>query len=957
MKHIQIRFILCLIFAFSSIFMVEAQTSSNNGTDSLKSTKNSLVQVAYRQVPQSDLLGGVSVINMEELTKKNYNTNSLDNLQGYIAGWNGNSLWGMDSYLVLIDGVPRDANNIDPTEIQQITFLKGASAVVLYGSRAAKGVVMITSKRGKINENKIEVRANTGFYVSKSYPNYLGSSEYMSLYNEARANDGLSALYTPEDIYNYGSGSNTYRYPNINMYSDDYLKKAYNKSEVVAEISGGNQRARYYTNVGYYNQDDIFNFGQGKNNNTNRLNIRGNVDFELNDFIKAYVNANATFYNTRSAKGNYWTSATTLRPNRLAPLLPISFLEKNDPTNQAYVANTQFLIDGKYLLGGTQSDPTNIYGDMYAAGYTQWASRQFQFDTGFDVDLKGILKGLTFKSMFAVDYATSYTLSYDNTYNIFAPTWTNYNGVDMINTLTKYNTEAKSGSQNVNNSADRQTVAFSTQFNYVTSINNEHNISASLIAAGFQLTQTDYHKPTNANLGLQLNYDYLKKYYVDFGAAVVHSAKLDVGSRDALSPSLTLGWRLSKENFLADSKVVNDLMLSVSGSILNTDLDISNYYLYDGRYDQTINWANWYDGTAEKIVVVTRSANPNLGYVQRKEFAANVKAGLFQNLITVDASYFMNQITGLPVQPSAQYPSYFGTINSSNFMPWVNFNNNDRNGFDIAVNVNKKVGKVDISFGVTASYYDTKVSRNNELNQFPYQNATGKPIDALWGLKCLGFYTAADIAAINGTPANPRSTFAAVKPGDLKYQDVNGDGVIDNKDQVYLGRGGSVPNPSVANSYLNSGSPLVAGANLTIKYSNFTFFALATASSGAYAFENGAYFWVYGEGKYSEVVRGRWTPATAATATYPRLTTQSGANNFQNSDFWLYNTDRINISKVQLTYDFPTKMLKNFFIHNISAYVNGSDLLTIAKQQKILELNTTSAPQTRFYNLGFKLTF
>lgn len=940
MKHIQIRFILCVMVAFSSIYHMEAQTSANNETDSLNSTKNSMVQVAYRKVPQSDLLGGVSVVNVEELTKKNYNLYSLDNMQGYIGGWNGNSLWGMDGSLVLIDGVPRDANNIDPTEIDHISFLKGASAIVLYGSRAYKGVVMITSKRGKVNESKIEVRANTGFYVSKRYPKYLGSSEYMTLYNEARANDGLAAQYTPEDIYNYAKGSNTYRYPNIDFYSDDYLKKSYNRSEVVTEISGGNQRARYYTNIGYYSQDDLYKFGQAKLNNTNRMNVRGNVDFQLNDFIKAYVNANATFYNTRTAKGNYFSSASTLRPNRVTPLLPLSFLEKNDPVNWTFARNSLFLIDGKYLLGGTQSDLTNVFADTYAAGYNQWTSRQFQFDTGFDVDLKGILKGLSFKSMFALDYATSYTQSYDNTYAVYAPTWAKYNGVDIINGLTKYNNDAKSGNQNVNNSADRQTMAFSTQFDYVTTINDVHNISASLIAAGFQLTQADYHNPSNANLGVLLSYNYNNNYYVDFGAAIPHSAKLAEGRRDAISPSLTLGWKLSKE---AKTSVLNDLTLSASGSILNSDLDIANYYLYSGRVEQ-INWNGWFDGTSERIATVTRGANPDLTFVKRKEFSVNAKASLFKNFVTIDASYFVNRVEGLVVQPTTKYPNYFVQGNS-NFMPYVNFNNNDRNGFDFSINFNKKIGKVDISLGLNATYYDTKASRVDELYQYAYQNRTGKPVDAIWGLKSAGFYTSADVNNIYVAKTLAYPTYGTVTAGDIKYVDVNNDGVIDNKDQVYLGRSGSY------------GNPIVAGANLTVKYSGFTLFALATAGSGSYAMKNSAYFWVYGEGKYSEIVRGRWTPTTAATATYPRLTTQSGANNFQNSDFWLYSTDRIDLAKVQLTYDFPKKMFKNFFIHDISAYVSGSNLLTIAKEQTILELNTTSAPQTRFYNLGFKLTF
>jgi TonB-linked SusC/RagA family outer membrane protein len=944
MKHIKIRFILCMVFVFSSMGIIEAKPSSNNEADSLNSSKNSIVPIAYRKVLQKDLLGGISVVDVQELTKKNYNLYSLDNMQGYVGGWNGASLWGMDSYLVLIDGVPRDANNIDPTEIDKITFLKGAAAVALYGSRGAKGVVLITSKRGKVNENKIEVRANTGFYVSKSYPKYLGSAEYMTLYNEARANDGLAQQYSNEDIYNYSVGANKYRYPNINFYSEDYLKKAYNRSEMVAEISGGNARTQYYTNIGYYTQDDVFKFGEGKNNNTNRLNVRGNVDFQMTDVIKAYVNANATFYNTRTAKGNFWTSATTLRPNRFSPLIPKSYIDPKDLTGKTYVNDSQFLIDNMYMLGGTQSELTNVFADMYAAGYSQWTSRQFQFDTGLDIDLKGITKGLTFKSMVAIDYATSYTQSYDNSYAIYAPVWSSYNGSDVINSLTKYATDKKSGNQNINNSADRQTVAFSAQFDYNTTINKVHNISASLIGAGYQLTQTDYHKPTNANLALLVSYNYLSKYYVDLSATVPYSAKLAEGSRAAVSPSITLGWNLSKEKFLENSKVISNLLISASGSILNTDLDIANYYYYGGRYDQTVDWFGWYDGTSERATIITRAPNASMTYAKRNEFSANIKAGLFNDLITLDASYFVNTYQGIITRPTTLYPIYLATGNTS-YLPWINYNNNDRSGFDFSLNINKKLGDVSVSLGVNATYNDNKVSKLNELYQYSYQNRTGKAIDAIWGLKCLGYYNATEVAAIDGTPAHPKPVYGGVKPGDLKYLDVNGDGAVDEKDEVFLGRNGQF------------GNPWIFGANLTVKYKNFTFFALATGGSGSYALKNSAYFWVYGEGKYSEVARGRWTPATAATATFPRLTTLSGSNNFRTSDYWMYSTDRLNISKVQLTYDFPAKMFKGSFVHNISAYVSGSDLLTISKEQTILEMNTTSAPQTRFYNLGFKVTF
>lgn len=154
---------------------------------------------------------------------------------------------------------------------------------------------------------------------------------------------------------------------------------------------------------------------------------------------------------------------------------------------------------------------------------------------------------------------------------------------------------------------------------------------------------------------------------------------------------------------------------------------------------------------------------------------------------------------------------------------------------------------------------------------------------------------------------------------------------------------------------------MTLGINLTAKYKRFTLFILGTGGFGAKAIksdsENTNYWWISGQDKYSKEVRGRWTPETAATATYPRLTTEGGANNFTNSDFWIYSTDRFNLAKVQLTYDFPVRMFRKTFINGLSAYVSGSNLLTIAKEREILEMNVGSAPQTRFYNLGVKVTF
>ena len=184
-----------------------------------------------------------------------------------------------------------------------------------------------------------------------------------------------------------------------------------------------------------------------------------------------------------------------------------------------------------------------------------------------------------------------------------------------------------------------------------------------------------------------------------------------------------------------------------------------------------------------------------------------------------------------------------------------------------------------------------------------------------------------------------------MSPGDIKYKDQNGDGIIDTRDEVYLGRGGWF------------GAPLTLGVNLTAKWKNFSFFALGTGRFGAYGMKNSSYFWVDGEDKYSVVVRDRWTEKTQNTAKYPRLTTSISDNNFRSSDFWMYSTNRFDVSKVQISYDLSKQLRKKGFVHELGVYVTGFNLLTISPDREIMELNIGNAPQTRLYNAGVKAVF
>lgn len=923
------------VMAFSLAAIASVSANAQTVADTAE------VKVAFGSKAKSELLGGISAVDMKDLTQKNYNTYSLDALQAYAGGYDG-QLWNMGDALILVDGVPRDANNVNPSEIDQITFLKSASAVVLYGSRAAKGAVLITTKRGHADGLKVSVRGNVSLFTPKEYPTFLGAAQYMSLYNESLVNDGDKPAFTDTDIYNFASGRNPYRYHSNDFFSKDYLKKSYTRYEGQAEFEGGGKYAHFYAQVGFYHHGDLINFGEGKDNHTNRLNFRGNIDLRLNDWITGWVNSSASFYDLRGDRSNYWSKSATLRPtskNALSPLLPISMMNPDVVDMMKMIRNSSNVIDGQYLIGGTLTDQSNPFADMYAAGYNTYTSRQLQFDAGIKFDLNKVLKGLSFTTQVAIDYNTSYNASIQNEYAYYIPTWSNQNGYDEIISLEKKMIDKFTANQNVSDSHDKQTIFFSGQFDWARQF-NQHAVGATLLAHAYQLSNDgEYHHTSNANLGLNLNYNYARRYYADLSMAAVHSAKLAEGHRGAISPVGTLGWRLSEEKFMEGTKGwLDDLKLTASYGVVNEDLDLEKYYMYDDIFTATGTWWGWSESAnAMQTSDSQRGENVDLGFIKRKEFRFGLDASFGKGLVKLNANYFNVKFDGLVITPEANFPSYYHTYwPVSTFLPNYNYNIQNRSGFDFTVDFHKNLGEVDLQAGVTGMYVTNKNSRVSELVEYDWQKSEGARIDAIRGYQCLGFFAdEADVAA--NAKVNDKT-----KPGDLKYKDQNEDGKIDSKDRVVLGHW----NPDF---YL--------GFHFTAKYKGFTFFMNWTGDFGGMGLKNNEYAWCYGERKYSDMALGRWTPETANSATYPRLTASNGDLSFVDSDFWTFKTSALRLNKVQFTYDFPANMFAGKWINGLSVYVSGNSLLTIAKERKYMETSVGSAPQTRSYNLGVKVNF
>ena len=985
-------FAMCAVAPLS----VNAQTAENG--DSVAAKKK--VHVAFRDKDADHLLGGVSYVDMEELAKKDYTMSSLEDLNGLVGGWNGGNLWGMDNDrldnndngntpLVIIDGVKRPSNNVLPSEIEQITFLKGAQAVLLYGSKGAKGAIVITTKRGKVDGLQITANANTGWHFAKEFPEYLGSAEYMTLFNEASYNDAvgqgnaatLKLPYSQEEIYNHALGANPYRYPNVNYYSDDYIRKAYNRSEATLEVQGGGTRAHFYTNINYYRAEDLINFGPAKDNYTDRFSVRGNVDLLVNKYITGWANVSATYYNENKNKGDFWGDAAKMRPNfpqHAAPLIPIEMVDPNASKALATLGRSLNLLGGKWFPGGGDDNAkTNAIADCYFGGKTQGVSRQFQFDAGINYDMSKFVKGLSFKTLFSIDYAASYNLAYNNTYSLFFPTWSNYNTEDAIVNIKQPNSELVTGTMTMSNTKYRQTITWNGHFDYENTFAGKHHVTGILLANMYTTTASgEYHRYANANLGLQAGYDYMGRYFAEVGLAGVHSARLAEGNREALSHTFTLGWNLAKENFLKDT-FVDDLMLSASISNLNDDADV--YYGNEYFYKYVAKWENngtnfsWNEGTnSAAATYCTVGTNPALDFVHRKEFSLSLRGSFFNKLISTELTYFNTDMEGYISQNPTKYPSHLKTAldNKGNFSPAINYNTTNRSGIDFSVKAQKQFGQVHAELGVVGTYLQTKWKKYDEVanKKATYRNQAGQlmhegtPIDVLEGYRCLGVYTIDDFDV--KTDDKGKTTYSlkngkyglggTVMPGDLKYEDVNGDGTINKDDQVELGKAGTY------------GAPFTMGVNLTLKYKNWTLFVVGNGQFGAYAMANGSYYYMKGTDKYSVNVRDHYqytydengiiTGFVNPNATHPRLSASNTPNNSANSTYWMYSTDRFNLRKVQLTYDFPAEMFKGTPVKALSVYVNGNDLLTIAKNRKIMETNIGSAPQTRFYNFGVKVT-
>lgn len=546
---------------------------NNKVNVSLNATKfqyeeNAKTDLAFRKAYRGDIVGAVTKIDADYITRFDNDIWASDVMTGRTLGLLGsNNIRGIGlnisvadltgsglnsgNALFVVDGLPRDIQSLRLSEIDDITVLKDANAAVLYGSAAINGVILITTKRGEAYKTKKDFSFNYGILTPRALPKYLNSADYMTSFNQARLNDGLTAQFPDDQIANFRTG-NKYRYPDVDYYSSDYLKAFKSYFDLMGEFSGGNSVAKYYSNIGWYSEGGILNFGEARNARNNVFNVRGNVDLKINDWIKTSIDASSLFGDNRSQRGNFWSGAATIRPYEYTPLLPFDLINPDDPL---FVGRKND-VDGKYLLGGNVSFLTNPIADSYSGGVFENISRKFSFNNRIDFDLNKITQGLSFHTNISFDYFTVYSQTVANTYSVYEPTWDPVE--DKIISLKQYGVDTRSGTQIVGGTNFNRRFGFYGLFSYDRTFNNVHHFTGSLVGYGSNYKeQGDFQGVKHAHIGLDAEYTFKDKYLIDFSAAYINSVKLAEGNRGGFSPTLGVAWILNSEDFLSSVKAID----------------------------------------------------------------------------------------------------------------------------------------------------------------------------------------------------------------------------------------------------------------------------------------------------------------------------------------------------------------------------------------------------------------
>jgi len=919
-----------------------------------------VVDLPYQTITRSRTTGLVSVVNPEKELERDtrYFLGSATN--GKISGLIGaNNIHGLGNAVYIVDGIKRDESYLNMLEVESITVLKDVVSRMLYGAQGDQGVILVKTKSGVANKKITKVTAESGIMQALQYPEFLNAAQYMTAYNKAQQNDASfagTALATPKYsqtlIDNTLNGVDPVLYPDNNYFGNDYVKDFTNYSNVYTELSGGSNSTQYFLNLGLSHNAGWIKAGD--NDTRNEMNIHGKVNFKVTSWLKMHSEVVCVFdiknspnVNTYKTDGSldldFWGKASTYLPNTQTLLIPVSRI--TNPT----IIPASSIIDGAYVLGGSSVYQTSLLGDMTRTGKDVNMNRFIQFNNGFNLNLNGITKGLTAKGLLSLNFNNTYDKKVLDKYSVYQ--------MGVVDTLgnfpvTQFGVDNKTTEQTNTQTYFDRTISGYFSLNYDRTF-GEHAFTAVLVGAFNQFRQNAiFQENKNVKIGLQANYTYKDRFIVDAGVLAQGSSKLPTNNKFGVSPTIGLGWIMSKENFMKSIKAIDYLKIRSSyGVIQNDNWIVGNYkgyYLYETNYALNVNNAGNYlnftygNGTAGNTPLMINSFASNIGWQTRNEFVGGFDLSLFNNKTWLEASYFNSVSADNITQMTNNSPSTLGSV-----PVFENYNSTVYQGVEIGVKHTEKTGKLSLTIGANYLYSSNKITKIDEPKYILPTNINleqvGTSTNALWGLTSAGLYMPTDFDALGKLlSGNPTPTFGNVKPGDIKYVDYNGDGKIDANDYHVLG---------------NSLNNQQFSFDLDVNYGNWQLYALAVGLTGGKGFKNSDYYWFKGtSAKYSSVALGAFDPLNPdPNATYPRLSLSNGSNNYLKSTFWLYDKTNVSLSIVQLGYNFKFK--QSSVLSVLKVYARANNLLTFAKDEKTLNLNYKSTPASRTFSFGLIASF
>ena len=797
--------------------------------------------------------------------------------------------------LILVDGIERDINNVTPEEVESVTILKDAAAVALYGYKGSNGAVLVTTKRGKYNSKSVKVNFDHVFNFMANKPKFVDAATYSGAVNEARANDGLAARYSDDEIAAFKSGQYPYLYPNVNWVDETFHDNAVtNKLNV--EFTGGGQKFRYYTMIDLIS-DNGFIANPDKNdtystqNKYVKANLRSNLDIDLTPSTKLKVNL-------------FGVLNEASRPGDSADLWDLVY----SLPSAAYPIKDE---SGNWGGNATWDGTKNPVAQSIGAAYTKNNTRSLFSDITIDQDLSSLLNGLNARIRVGYDNTSNIIEDHSKTYVYGSATpgaW-----VDGIPTVAGNYT----GGSDSEMSTDASTNSFSRRFHFDGGFDyqqafGKHSIYSQLkwdyeFQDLYAVNSTIYRQ----NFSWWTHYGYNNRYFADLALVESGSNRLAPGSKWALSPTLSAAWVISRESFMKDVKWLNFLKLRASAGLINADYlpdDSWTYYIQQYTISGTTYPFNSGYGSSFGMTTLSRLASEDYTHEKAYKYNVGIDATLFSGLDMTLEGYYQHR-KDIWVEADGKYTDVIGVD-----APYENAGVVNSWGFEASLDYNKKIGEVTFNLGGEFNLNRNQIKEQLEEPRL-YSNLiqTGHSLNQIYGLKAIGFFK--DQNEIDNSPTQ---TFSAVKPGDIRYEDVNRDGTIDANDKTAIG-------------YSSVAPQLYYSIHFGAEWKGLGFDVM-----------------LQGVGRYSAVLNtksmywplinnttisqyyydNRWT-ADNTDAKFPRLSSVSNANNYQTNTIWLADRSFLKLRNIEVYYNIPESLLKKTNIVNAAKiYLRGIDLFS-----------------------------